>query len=374
MQNKKFNPKRFIGMAIAAMLTIPTFSGGAQASGASLVDILQAKGVLTEGEANAAKAEAKAHHPHIKFGGRIMADYAFYADDPGLDLGDGQEFRRARLFAKGSFGDWHFKGQYDFASNKTKVKDAYIKYEGFKNITIAGGQFHEQFGLEELTSSKYITFMERSLANVFVPSRHIGLDVNGYGDFWSAAVGVFGGTANGSKKGIDSNFDLTGRVTVAPFHEKGRVLHFGGAISYRLPDSNRKLQFRERPESHVTHFRLVDTVQSKMWITSSNMAWKPPLFMARFPCMANICAPMSISRTVLPTSPALTATMCTPVGLLPANRVRTVSRRAHSVAFIRTTTSARMAGALWKWLHDSASWIWKIPGLPAVRSRTSPLV
>jgi len=259
MQKKMYNPWRLAGMALTVMLAIPTLSGSAQASGTSLVDILEAKGVLTQGEAKAAKAEAKAQHKHLKFGGRIMADYAFYADDPGLDLGDGQEFRRARLFAKGSFGDWHFKGQYDFAGNKTKIKDAYIKYEGFKNFTLAGGQFHEQFGLEELTSSKYITFMERSLANVFVPSRHIGLDVRTHGDFWSGAVGVFGGTASGSSKGIDSRFDVTGRATVAPFHENGRVLHLGGAISYRLPDSNRTVRFDERPESHVTHFKLVDT-------------------------------------------------------------------------------------------------------------------
>jgi len=258
MQNKKFNFGRFIGIALAAILTIPAFSSGANAGETSLVDILEAKGVLTEGEAKAAKVNAKKHRKHLKVGGRIMADYAFYADDPGLDMGDGQEFRRARLFAKGSFGDWHFKGQYDFADNKTAIKDAYIKYEGFKNIIIAGGQFHEQFGLEELTSSKYITFMERALSNVFAPSRHIGLDIRTHGDFWSGAVGVFGGKA-GPTTTVDSNFDVTGRVTVAPYHEKGAVLHLGGAISYRLPDANRTLRFRERPESHVTNQRLVDT-------------------------------------------------------------------------------------------------------------------
>jgi len=255
----KLNKLQITGIALASIMAIPAFSGSASAGGTSLVDILKAKGVLTEGEAKAAEKDAKAHHKHLKFGGRVQADYAFYADDPGLDLGDGQQFRRARLFASGRFGDWHFKGQYDFAGNKTTIKDAYIKYTGFHPISIKAGNFKEAFSLEELTSSKYITFMERALPNAFAPSRHIGVGLGGHGDFWSAAIGTFGGSAAGSTKSIDSNFDLTGRITVAPIHEKTTVVHLGGAIAYRLPDSKRAVRVRERPESHVTHFRLVDT-------------------------------------------------------------------------------------------------------------------
>ncbi len=259
MQKKKFNPWRFVGTGLAALLMIPAFSGSANADGPSLVDILEAKGVLTQGEARVAKAEAKAKHKHLYVGGRIQADAVFYRDDPGLDMADGQEFRRARLFAAGSFGDWHFKAQYDFAGNKATAKDVYIKYEGLRNTTFKVGQFKEPFGLTELTSSRFITFMERALPDAFAPSRHMGAGIHGYGDFWSADAGVFGGKASGPSRGVDSNLDVTGRVTVAPFHERGRVLHLGAAISYQLPDSNRKVRFDDRPESHVTSYRLVDT-------------------------------------------------------------------------------------------------------------------
>jgi phosphate-selective porin OprO/OprP len=253
--------KHLIVGAIAMLAFIaPAYSGSANADEISLMDILEAKGVLSKEEVKEVKKAEKAEHKKLYFGGRIMADYAFYADDTGLDMGDGQEFRRARLFAKGQFGDWHFKGQYDFAGNKATLKDAYIKYKGFNNITISGGQFYEEFSMEAPSSSKYITFMERAMViNALSPFRHIGLGINGYGDYWTGAVGVFGGTAAGSKTGIDSSFDVSGRVTVAPLHEKGRVLHLGGSVSYRVPDSNRELRIRARPESHVTHFRLVDT-------------------------------------------------------------------------------------------------------------------
>ena len=260
MQNRKFNQWRIVGIALAVSLIIPAFSGSADAGEKSLIEILEAKGVISKEDVKEAKKAEKIEHKKLYFGGRIMADYAFYSDDTGLDMGDGQEFRRARLFAAGQFGDWHFKGQYDFAGNQTVMKDAYVKYKGFKDITITGGQFFEEFSMEGPSSSKYITFMERAMVvTAFAPDRHIGLGINTYGDYWTGAVGVFGGTAAGSTAGIDSNLDITGRVTVAPMHEEGRVLHLGGSASYRMPDSNRSIRFRERPESHVTHFRLVDT-------------------------------------------------------------------------------------------------------------------
>jgi len=258
MQKKKFNPWRFAGVAFAAILTIPTLSGSANAGGTSLVDLLEAKGVLTQGEAKAAKAEVKAKHKKLHFGGRIQADAAFYKDDRGLDMGDGAEFRRARLFAKGQIGDFKYKAQYDFAGNKTKIKDMYIKYTGLP-VHIQVGNFKEPFGLEELASSKYITFMERAMSDVFAPSRSIGAALSGHGNSWSAAAGVFTNSAKGTSNGVDSKFDVTGRLTFAPIHEKTRVLHLGAGISYGLPDSTRTVKFHERPESHVTHKRLVDT-------------------------------------------------------------------------------------------------------------------
>jgi len=257
MQEMKFNPWRFAGMALAVILTTLTLSGSANAGGTSLVDLLEAKGVLTQGEAKAAKAEAKANHSKLKIGGRIQADAAFYKDDPGLDMGDGAEFRRARLFAKGKIGDFHYKAQYDFAGNGTKIKDLYIQYVGLP-VHIKVGNFKEPFSLEELTSSKYITFMERAMPNVFAPSRNIGAALSGHGDSWSAAAGVFTNGAGGTTSGVDSKFDATGRLTFAPIHEKTRVLHLGAGINYSLPDSTRSLRFDARSESHITHKKLVD--------------------------------------------------------------------------------------------------------------------
>ena len=114
------------------------------------------------------------------------------------NLESGVEFRRARLYMSGTiYKNVFFKAQYDFADGDARFKDVYV---GVKKIPIIGhikiGNFKEPFSLEELTSSKYITFMERSVAtSAFAPSRHHGVmaynTVPGTDDRATWAVGMF---------------------------------------------------------------------------------------------------------------------------------------------------------------------------------------
>lgn len=200
-------------------------------------------------------------------GGRIQADAAFYDNDDAVtdnntDFESGHELRRARLEMDGKLWQvWGFKIQYDFAD--TSLKDAFINYTGFGNTKLQVGHFKEPFSLEELTSSKYITFQERSLPNAFAPGRALGAAVySHFSDMFTAAAGVFGDavdstSANGT--GVASGYGITGRLTFSPVHEEGRIVHFGGAVSHRSPSDTDTLRFRERMESHVTDTRIVDT-------------------------------------------------------------------------------------------------------------------
>jgi phosphate-selective porin OprO/OprP len=197
----------------------------------------------------------------LQVGGRIMADAAFYDEDNvELDGESGTEFRRARLFVAGTmFHDWDWKAQYDFAGNGTEIKDAYIRYTGFDWGKITVGQFKQPFGLEELTSSKYITFMERAMAtNAFSTSRRIGLGLNGGSDSWTWAASVYGQEESDDPSSGDEAYGAGARVTWAPWHEKTRVLHLGAAAAWEDPNDD-GLRFRARPESHITSTRMVDT-------------------------------------------------------------------------------------------------------------------
>lgn len=204
------------------------------------------------------KIKSKDGNYKFQIGGRIMTDYANYNQDKS-ELGDGTEFRRARLFVKGTFYKvWDFKSNVDFAGNGVSVKDMYLKYN-FKPHSITVGNFKQPFSLEELTSSKYITFMERALPNAFAPSRLIGVGYNTHGPNWSFALSGAGSSVSGDvgSEG-DEGYSVTSRVHFAPLSGSDENVHLGAAVSYRnLRDET--LRYRERPESHVTSVRFVNT-------------------------------------------------------------------------------------------------------------------
>lgn len=195
----------------------------------------------------------------LKFGGRLMADFQFADVDDSLgDEEDGFEFRRARLFMSGTvYNNVQFKVQYDFAGGDADFKDAWLALkQDWGKIKI--GHFKEHFSLEELTSSKYITFLERSLpVAAFAPSRNSGVAIEGKsGNKFNWGVGYYY-DANGF--GVSTSEDrtnLTGRIAFRPLYDDGNLFHIG--IGASLKDYDGSTRFRTRPESHFTG-RYVDT-------------------------------------------------------------------------------------------------------------------
>ena len=74
----------------------------------------------------------------VNVGGRIQVDAAVY-DDGDNNMGDGTEFRRARIFADGNIDDsWKYKLQLDFADDDLSMKDAYIQHSsGINKLFLA---------------------------------------------------------------------------------------------------------------------------------------------------------------------------------------------------------------------------------------------
>ena len=195
----------------------------------------------------------------FRIGGRLMADSAWYDQDRS-QLGDGTELRRARVSLSGTlFEDWDFETEYDFAGDDVSIKDALLEYNGFEPMSLTVGNFKAPFSLEELTSSRYITFMERSLPNAFAPGRRLGLGGRTHGENWTAALGVFGSEVGGDAAGEgDEGWDATARLTYAPLSDETLAAHLGAAVRYNDP-ADETTRFRARPESHVTDVRFVNT-------------------------------------------------------------------------------------------------------------------
>ncbi len=196
----------------------------------------------------------------LRVGGRIQVDAATYSEDR-LRHNDGTEMRRARLFVQGKLWEaWNYKFQYDFVkTGSSGIQDAYIQYTALKPWKLTVGHFKEPFSLQNMTSSKYITFNERGLPHLFSTGRAIGIGAGTGGNNWSFNAGLFGEGIDGASNDDDEGYSITGRASYAPILNKQQHLHLGGSISYRNSGSNDAISFSDRPESHVTNTLLVNT-------------------------------------------------------------------------------------------------------------------
>jgi phosphate-selective porin OprO/OprP len=202
----------------------------------------------------------------LKVGGRIMADGTWVSEDDGIkaDVGsqqDGVEFRRARLYLAGKiYGNVKYKMEFDFAGGDATFTDVYIALPDFSLGTLKVGHFREPFGLEELTSSKYITFLERVLSSAD-PSRNTGIMLNDsiYDKRMTWAAGVFKITDDFGALEDDGGYSATGRITGLPvYQDKGAsLIHLGVAFSHRDPAHN-SVQLRSKPEAHQLDY-FIDT-------------------------------------------------------------------------------------------------------------------
>ena len=191
-------------------------------------------------------------------------------------LNDGAGLRRARLGVEGTFfKNTDYKFEYDFTRgnglNAGGITDAFIRQNFSKPFSVKVGAFKEPFSLEEATSNRYTTFIERNMAvNTFVDNLNtykVGVGANYSADRWLVAssfqtegVGgysnaygsnnkfdaVSSGSAIGANGGVnrnggggDTSWEANTRVGGTPwFESKTKFLHVGASGSYIRLNNN----------------------------------------------------------------------------------------------------------------------------------------
>jgi len=209
---------------------------------------------------NALKVESADKSFKIKMGGRIQYDVMMIGQDDSLnnhfDAQNGTEFRRARIYTSGTiYKNIKFKFQMDFAGGVAVIKDAYIR---LTKIPVVGnlmvGNFKEPFGLTMLTSSKYITEIERPLANAFDNDRNLGFMM--FNQHYSKRLSWFAGyfyPTDNSGKYLGNKYNFVFRLTGLPVYnidEGYKVLHLGASFAHQY-HNNTEVSFKLRPEAHL---------------------------------------------------------------------------------------------------------------------------
>jgi len=177
----------------------------------------------------------------FKVRGRIMTDYDGIDQDhkiTGADDISAVELRRARIGVEGTvYYDWKYKFEMDFAGNGSSVKDAYVAYANWapwKKSEILLGQFHVANSLDEMTSSRFITFMERaSFVDAFIHERQIGAGIYAGDHHWSVQTGYYG-AETGDQSAFSTDYTTASvRGTVAPINNDTTVVHLGASYRHR---------------------------------------------------------------------------------------------------------------------------------------------
>jgi phosphate-selective porin OprO/OprP len=221
----------------------------------------------------------------FKVRGRVQYDVGYVSnpdDDPNgslatRNLGFNARARRIRLGGEGTIpGGFNYKCDMDFANAQSNFGDCIIGYApAGKPFSIAIGNQETNNGLEQITSSRFTSFVERAaFDDAFINTRRIGINlgyVNSAGDFringglWAA-------------HSIDASLDNDGwigaaRIVYSPLMG-GNQLHFGLNFQHRefqsnngatasssvgAPSTNQLARYRARPYSQLTDVRFVDT-------------------------------------------------------------------------------------------------------------------
>ncbi len=176
---------------------------------------------------------------------------------------DGIILRRLRLGALGLWREhWEWQLEVDFAENEVDLANAYMAYL-MPHGRLAIGHFKEPFGMEYATSSRYISFIERSAASdAYKVNREPGIMYETLQPNWYLGVGAFGHGIDYDRE-VREGWALSARSSFAPYLSDNGFVHVGAGVNKRRnaynnsEDEWEEVRLRTREGTRVIDARLI---------------------------------------------------------------------------------------------------------------------
>jgi phosphate-selective porin OprO/OprP len=260
-----------IATALSAVMAVSYSSSSLADSTDDILNVLVAKGVLTEKEGakimnrralekdEIAIKESKQAVVEVgkkglvvtsaegdfsaTVGGRLHVEAMAHSNDESLDNGggtDGTDIRRARMYLKGTASEnWNYIVEADLAGNSVSMKDVFGVYKGVDNWDFTFGNQKHAMSMEVQESSNDIMFTERGLTYALTApyfDRAIGLNAKVKGDAWNVQAGLYGDQFAPEKEGEnDEGYGYAIRGTWNPVWDKkvGHMVHLGADYGLR---------------------------------------------------------------------------------------------------------------------------------------------
>lgn len=153
----------------------------------------------------------------FNLGGRLHVDYRNF---PGNTSADTFDLRRTYLTFQGKANEWitwDITGEFGRLINGVPLDVAWVNFAYSDVWQLRVGQFKMPFSMEELQSSRFMDFQERSLANVLTAQRERGFMIHGVPRLGvTYGIALSNGSARNQSEVVapEAGPDVIGRIAV----------------------------------------------------------------------------------------------------------------------------------------------------------------
>ena len=224
----------------------------------------------------------------LRLRGYFQTDARVFFGDDAKVLTNDLLIRRVRPILEATVAKYYaFRVMPDFAGTATTLFDAYFEAQWKPSFGIRAGKFKTPIGLERLQSATDIKFLERGLPTNLVPTRDVGIQLQGSLGRGIAEyqAGIFNGAFDlgNNNADVSDRKELVGRLFLTPFARQGPRapvdLGIGLAVSttkeegtsaatglpgYREPGQQVVFRYRTSSANPVTGTVLADGTHSRV--------------------------------------------------------------------------------------------------------------